>query len=256
MTSTLIGNLLAVALMHTLVWSASLWRRDVSIVDLFWGVGFILIGWRTLSAADASPLSYLLVAMVTLWGLRLSGYLTWRNWAKSEDSRYARMRERGGKWFPLTSLAIVFWLQALLTWIVALPLQTGILTSGEIGPLAVAGAVVWLVGLAFETIGDYQLARFKADPANRGKVMNRGLWHYTRHPNYFGDFLVWWGIYFASTQAGFVWWAVIGPLVMSVLLLRVSGVTLLESSLKSRLDGYDEYVRRTNAFFPWAPQKR
>lgn len=255
MTTALIGNLLTVVFMHTLVWLASVWRRDVSIVDLFWGVGFILIGWRTLSVADASPLSYLLVAAVTAWGLRLSGYLTWRNWGKPEDSRYARMRDRGGSWFPITSLAMVFWLQALLTWIVALPLQMGILAGGKIGAVATAGFVVWLAGLAFETLGDYQLALFKADATNRGKVMDRGLWGYTRHPNYFGDFLIWWGIYIVSTQAGFVWWTVIGPLVMSVLLMRVSGVALLESSLKSRLDGYDEYVRRTNAFFPWAPQK-
>ncbi len=254
MSSVLIGNLLAIAVMHALVWLWSLRRRDVSIVDLFWGIGFIVIGWRTLTVSDASSLSYLLVTMVTIWGVRLSGYLTWRNWGKQEDPRYARMRERWGKWFPVTSLGVVFLLQALLSWIVALPLQTGILLGGKIGSIAVVGVMLWLVGLAFESVGDYQLASFKADPANRGQVMNRGLWRYTRHPNYFGDFLVWWGIYLATTQAGFVWWTVIGPLVMSVLLLRISGVTLLESSLKSRLDGYEAYVQRTNAFFPWSPQ--
>lgn len=256
MDNELLGNLLAIAAMHTLVWLASLAKRDVSIVDLFWGIGFILIAWRTAGAAGFdSPLVGLLLAMVTLWGLRLSGYLVWRNWGKSEDARYAAMRERRGEGFWLESLFVVFLLQALLTWIVALPLQTGIRRGGEIGLLALAGALVWLAGVVFETVGDYQLARFKADASNRGRVMDRGLWRYTRHPNYFGDFLAWWGVYLASTQAGFVWWTLIGPVVMTVLLLRVSGVTLLESSLKSRLEGYDEYVRATPAFFPWFPRR-
>ena len=250
----MLSNLAAVLLMHSLVWLVSLAKRDVSIVDLFWGVGFALIAWLSGFAAAPTPLGWLLIAMVTVWALRLSGYLTWRNWGEPEDRRYAAMRQNWGPIFPLASLLIVFVLQAVLTWIVALPVQTAILRGGEIGLFAIAGLTIYLAGLFFESVGDYQLARFKADPANRGRVLDTGLWRYTRHPNYFGDFLVWWGIYLVSLQAGFVWWMLIGPVVMSILLMRVSGVTLLEKSLSQRLDAYGDYARRTNAFFPWPPR--
>lgn len=256
MSSILVSNLIAIVAMHSVVWLLSLWRRDASVVDLFWGVGFLLIAWLSISGVEnPSPLAWLLVVLVTVWALRLSTYLTWRNWGESEDRRYAKMRTHWGDWFPLVSLLTVFLLQAGLTWIVALPVQLGISTGGRVGIIAVIGATAWTIGLAFESIGDWQLARFKADPSNRGKVMDRGLWHYTRHPNYFGDFLVWWGLYLTSTQSGVFLVTLVAPILMSVLLMKVSGVTLLEGSLKSRVDGYEEYAQSTNAFFPWFTKK-
>lgn len=256
MASMLATNLIAILVMHSLVWLLSLWRRDASVVDLFWGVGFLLIAWLSIGGTeDPSPLGWLLTALVTVWALRLSTYLTWRNWGESEDRRYASMRRHWGNWFPLVSLLTVFLLQAALTWIIALPLQMGISVGGRIGVISQLGSAVWAIGLFFESIGDWQLARFKADPSNRGKVMDRGLWRYTRHPNYFGDFLVWWGLYLASTQSGVFLATLVAPMLMSVLLMKVSGVTLLEGSLKSRVAGYEDYARSTNAFFPWFPKK-
>lgn len=254
MLLNLLINLAAVLLMHSLIWLASLAKRDVSIVDLFWSIGFVLIAWLSVSSAEASSLSRLLAVMVTVWAIRLSLYLTWRNWGEPEDRRYAAMRQNWGPSFPLASLGVVFGLQALLTWIVAFPLQTAIHRGGEIGGLALLGLVVFSIGFFFETVGDYQLARFKADPSNQGRVLDSGLWRYTRHPNYFGDFLVWWGVYLATLQAGFVWWTLIGPVIMSILLMRVSGVTLLEKSLSKRLDAYGDYTRRTSSFFPRPPR--
>jgi steroid 5-alpha reductase family enzyme len=216
----------------------------------------LLIAWVSIGKVNnPSPLAWLLVAMVSVWALRLSGYLTWRNWGQSEDRRYAKMRVYWGNWFPLISLFTVFLLQAALTWIIALPVQMGILVGGRIGAVSAVGLTVWAVGLFFEAVGDWQLARFKADPSNQGKVMDRGLWRYTRHPNYFGDFLVWWGLYITSTESGVFLATLVAPLLMSVLLMKVSGVTLLESSLKSRVGGYEEYARSTNAFFPWFPRR-
>ena len=167
------------------------------------------------------------------------------------------MRRRYGARFPLVSLGLVFGLQALLMWIVSLPVQVAQVqdTPSGLTALDVLGATLWAVGLAFESIGDAQLARFKRDPANADRVMDRGLWRFTRHPNYFGDFLVWWGIYAIALATGDAWWTVIGPVVMSVLLLRVSGVTLLERSLRKRRPGYEEYARRTSAFVPRPPRR-
>ncbi len=252
----LLMNLAIVAAVLFLLWLVSLPLRNASIVDIFWGLGFVLVAWASLvigGAASFGPL--LIVTLVTVWGLRLAGYLAWRNIGKPEDYRYRQMREHHGTRFPLVSLFTVFALQGLLLWIISLPVQVAIL--GEPGGQAYEwagwrwlGVALWMLGLFFEGVGDWQLARFKARPENRGRVMNRGLWRYTRHPNYFGDFLVWWGLYVVTAQSGSWWWTIIGPLLMSFLLLRVSGVRLLESSLKHRVDGYREYVQTTNAFFP------
>lgn len=240
------------------VWLISLPLRDVSIVDIAWGLGFVLIAWVALAVTGPPSERRLLLAIcTTVWGVRLSGYLGWRNFGQPEDFRYRKMRSKYGRWFPLLSLFIVFGLQGVLMWIVSLPLQTGQLAghSQSVGVLGILGAIVWFVGLAFESIGDFQMARFKSDPANKGEVMNRGLWRYTRHPNYFGDFLVWWGLYLISFGDGEMWWSIVGPVVMSILLMKISGVTLLEKSLSDRLNGYEEYVARTNAFFPGPPKQ-
>jgi steroid 5-alpha reductase family enzyme len=247
-----------------LLWLVSLAARDASLVDIFWGPGFVLVAWAVLLWVGDHDLPdgggarrWLLVSLVTVWGLRLGGYLARRNLGKGEDYRYVAMREKAGKRFWLVSLFKVFLLQGLLMWIVSLPVQAGQLpsTPDGLGPLAVAGAVVWGIGLFFEAVGDAQLARFKADPANKGKVMDQGLWRYTRHPNYFGDFMVWWGIYLVALEGHGTWWSLAGPLLMSFLLLRVSGVALLEKTITTRRAGYEEYIRRTSAFFPRPPRR-
>ena len=240
------------------VWAISLILRDVSIVDLVWGAGFVFIAWVSFLLTGApTAQKWIIVGLTSLWGIRLTGYLAWRNLGKPEDFRYHEMREKHGTGFSLRSLFTVFGLQGMIMWVVSLPLQAGQCENNQdrIGILAVLGMVLWSVGFLFESVGDWQLARFKADPDNAGQVMDRGLWRYTRHPNYFGDFLVWWGLYCVSFGRGTAWWSVIGPIVMSVFLLRVSGVTLLESSLKTRKKGYESYIRRTHAFFPLPPKR-
>jgi steroid 5-alpha reductase family enzyme len=195
--------------------------------------------------------------MTTIWGLRLAGYLAWRNLGHGEDYRYRAMRKRWGSRFTLISLVTVFAFQGLMMWIVSLPVQLGQAdaTPEQIGVLAWIGVAVWVVGLGFETIGDAQLARFKADPTNAGKVMDRGLWRYTRHPNYFGDACVWWGIALVAAETGSGAWGLIGAALMTLLLRRVSGVTLLEKSLVKRREGYTEYVARTSPFIPRPPKR-
>jgi steroid 5-alpha reductase family enzyme len=251
-----LANLLAIAMAVTALWGVSLLRKDASIIDIFWGLGFVLIAWLSLSISDASsPRTLILVLLVSVWGLRLSSYLAWRNLGKSEDYRYAAMREHHGKRFPFVSLLTVFGLQGALMWIISLPVQVGIVRVQEWNVLAAIGVLLCVIGVFFEAVGDYQLARFKANPTNKGCVMNQGLWRYTRHPNYFGDFLVWWGFYLLAAEPGSWWWTIIGPLLMSWLLIRVSGVRLLEDSLRSRVTGYVAYVGSTSAFFPLPPKQ-
>ena len=186
----------------------------------------------------------------------MAGYLAWRNIGHGEDYRYKNMRKHWGAKFPVVSLITVFGLQGTLMWIVSLPVQLGQSdATPDVGAVAIIGALVYLVGLFFEVVGDAQLARFKADPANAGTVMDRGLWKYTRHPNYFGDACVWWGIAIVAAETGTGAWGLIGAAVMSIFLRRVSGVTLLEKSLKKRRAGYEEYIARTSAFIPRPPRK-
>jgi steroid 5-alpha reductase family enzyme len=194
--------------------------------------------------------------MVGVWGVRLGGYLAKRNIGHGEDWRYKAMRKKKGPKFGLISLMTVFGLQGLLMWIVSLPVQFGNAddTPG-VGPIAVMGIIVWLVGLSFEAVGDMQLARFKKNPDNAGKVMDKGLWSLTRHPNYFGDALLWWGIGLVGAETGSGVIGLVGPLVMTVFLLRVSGVPMLERSLMKRREGYAEYVARTSGFIPRPPKK-
>lgn len=254
----LLTSAAVIAAAMLLLWLLSLVVRDASIVDIFWGLGFVLTAWVVFVFADgAEPRRWLLASLTTLWGLRLSGYLAWRNLGKGEDFRYVAMRRRWGRRFWIVSLFQVFLLQGALMWVVSLPVQAGQVpaTPQTLGWPALLGTLMWMAGLSFETIGDLQLARFKADPANRGRVMDRGLWRYTRHPNYFGDFLVWWGLYLVALEAAGTWWTFLGPLLMSVLLIRVSGAALLEKTIGTRRPGYEEYVRRTSGFFPRPPKR-
>ncbi len=239
----------------TLVWLLSLLRRDASIVDIFWGPGFVVLAWlyRDLGASE-SLRATLVPVLVTIWGLRLALHILWRSRGKGEDPRYQAMRKRRGARFPLLSLPIVFWLQAVLMWIVAMPLLAAQTASTPWSWLDSLGVALFAVGFFFEAVSDLQLSRFRADPANAGRVMDRGLWRLSRHPNYFGDATLWWGLgCFALAVPGGAW-TLLGPALMSLLIVRVSGVTLLERGLSAR-PGYDDYVRRTSAFFPWPPKR-
>jgi steroid 5-alpha reductase family enzyme len=190
---------------------------------------------------------------VAIWAIRLAGYITWRNWGEGEDHRYQAIRARNQPNFEWKSLYLVFVLQAVLAWIVSLSLLAAIASERPWGWLDTLGVAVAVFGIVFEAVGDAQLAAFKARPENRGQVMNLGLWHYTRHPNYFGEFCVWWGFYLMALSAG-GWWAILSPLLMSVLLMKVSGVTLLEKDIGERRPAYRDYIARTNAFFPGMPR--
>jgi steroid 5-alpha reductase family enzyme len=248
---------LVIAVLMVGTWLVSLALKNASIVDIVWGLGFVLVAWAVRLTTDGVPTRQnLLVAMTTVWGLRLGGYLFWRNHGKGEDYRYRAMRKHWGPRFSLISLGTVFGLQGVLMFTVSLPVQLGQKpTSPDVGWLAGVGVAVWLVGIFFEWVGDAQLARFKADPTNQGKVMNRGLWKYTRHPNYFGDACVWWGIALVAAETTLGRFGLIGALVMTILLRRVSGVVLLEKSLSRRKEGYAEYIAATSPFVPRPPKK-
>jgi len=249
--------LLALALVLTLGvlgWGVSLWRRDVSIVDSLWSLMFVLTAVAYLyGAAQTGPRAYLVLVLVSVWAIRLSAYITWRNWGSGEDYRYQEIRANNEPNFEVKSLYIVFGLQGVLAWIISLPLLAAVAGQSALGWLDILGVAFWLTGVVFEAGGDFQLARFRADPENEGRVLDTGLWRYTRHPNYFGDFCVWWGFYLLAISAG-GWWSIVSPLLMSVLLLRVSGVTMLEKNMEERRPDYARYVNTTNAFFP-GPRK-
>lgn len=248
----------AVVTLMVLTWILSLILKDASIVDIGWGFGFVVIAWVAFAVGDGYDGRKWLVAILTsAWGLRLSGYLFWRNAGKGEDYRYRAMRKRWAPRFPLISLFTVFGFQGVLMWVVSMPTQVAQLSGmpGSLNALDFIGAVVWAVGFLFEAIGDFQLARFKADPASAGKVMDRGLWKFTRHPNYFGNSVLWWGLFLIAMARPANILVIFAPVVMTVLLTRVSGVPLLEASLKRRREGYAEYIARTSSFLPMPPKK-
>ena len=250
-------SLIAALVMMTLVWAVSLARRDASIVDVFWGLGYVLAGGIYYLGAEEHTLrGTLILGLVTLWALRLSLYILWRNWGHGEDYRYREMRERHTGTFAVWSLFVVFWFQALLLWAISMPLyQAQNPEPASLGFLDGLGIALFMVGFAFEAGGDWQLARFRGNADNKGKVLDQGFWRYTRHPNYFGDAVVWWGFFcFAAATPG-GWWTVYSPVLMTFLLMRVSGVTLLEKKLHETKPAYRDYAEQTNAFFPWPPTK-
>lgn len=259
LTLSVLGwNFLALLTMMVAGWTISLIFRNVTIVDTLWGLGFVLVAGITFSVADGYPQrKWLLAGLTTLWGLRLSAHLSWRNWGAGEDQRYGAWRKASGKRFWIVSLFKIFILQAVFLWIISLTLQ-----FGQLSPLParltwtdVSGLSIWAVGFYFETVSDWQLARFKSDPNNKGKVMSRGLWAYSRHPNYFGEFLIWWGIFLITLSTPNSWWTVISPLVITAVLLKMTGIPLTEKSIVDHRPGYREYMKQTNAFFPWFPKK-
>lgn len=254
----LLETLLAAAAFMVVAWLVSLPKKDASIVDAFWGPAFVLIAAVAYGETEGyDARRWLILGLVALWGLRLGGYLLKRNLEMGEeDHRYRAIRQRTGPLFPVASLVIVFLFQAALSWFISFPLQVGIAADGPkaLGWLDALGVLFFAVGFVFEAGGDWQLARFKADPSNEGKVLDTGLWRYTRHPNYFGDFMIWWGFFLIALAVPGGWKTVLSPIVMSVLLMKVSGVTLLEKKLTTSREGYREYVERTNAFFPGPPR--
>ena len=241
-------------LVAAIFWLISLLRNDVSIVDSLWSLMFLLVALVYSGMSDLSgPREVLILVLVAVWALRLSAYITWRNHGHPEDYRYQEIRANNEPGFRYKSLYIVFVLQAVLAWIISLPLAGAIAGQSAIGFLDYAGIALFLTGLFFEAVGDLQLSRFRKDPGNAGKVLDKGLWRYTRHPNYFGNFTIWWGFYLIALSAG-AWWTVISPLLMTFLLLKVSGVALLEKDINGRRPQYRQYIRSTNAFFPGFPR--
>ncbi len=247
----------AILSMMTILWLISVKIKNVSIVDLFWGFGFVVAGAvYYISTEGLEARKILLMSMVALWGLRLSIHLTLRNHGKGEDFRYQKFRRDFGEhrywWYSFFS---VFLLQGILMWLISAPLLGAqFYTGNELGILDFTGVAIWIIGFIFEAGGDIQLARFKENPANKGKVLNTGFWHYTRHPNYFGDAAVWFGYGLICISAG-SYWPVLGSVLMTALIIKVSGVALLEKTLNTTKPGYQEYVRRTSAFIPWFPRK-
>lgn len=239
----------------TLLWLLSLRLRDASIVDPFWGPGFLLVALTWAVVAD--PLTargILVVVLVGAWATRLGLHLLGRNRREGEDPRYAAWREEHGPSFWWVSLFKVFWLQAAILWIVAIPLLVSVTSAEPVGAWAALGAAVSLAGLLTEAVADAQLRRFRRDPANQGAVLDSGLWRYSRHPNYFGNSVLWWGLWLVAVGAG-GWWTVFSPVLMTFLLVRVSGVALLEKDMEERRPAYADYVRRTSAFVPWPPDE-
>jgi steroid 5-alpha reductase family enzyme len=244
------ATLFAILVISVVSWLFSVIKKDVSFVDSLWSLFFLVAA--AIFAIDAQPLSgrgALVLSLVAIWALRLSIYITARNWGQPEDYRYQAIRANNEPGFAFKSLYIVFGLQGVLAWVIALPLFPAITSDSALSIVDVIAAMLWLVGFLFEAVGDYQLSRFKARADSKGRVLDTGLWRYTRHPNYFGDFCIWWSFYLFAVASG-SWWSILSPILMSLLLLKVSGVAMLEKTISDRRPEYAEYIRRTNAFFP------
>lgn len=251
---------LAVITLFSLVWALHVKKRDAGVVDFFWGVGFALIAWLTIALrGEASVAGLVLAGLVTLWAARLTAHMVWRHQHMGgEDARYAAMRAKGGPDWWWRSLFTLYWLQASIQWVLAAPVHAGLLgAAAEIsGPLIGLGIALFAVGFVIEAVADHQLWAFKARPANRGRLMTEGLFRWSRHPNYFGETVLWWGLGLVSVAASGAWWALIGPGLITILLLKVSGVTLLDAHLSATKPGYADWAARTPAFLPRPPGRR
>ncbi|MCC6158319.1 MAG: DUF1295 domain-containing protein [Deltaproteobacteria bacterium] len=240
------------------VWIAGLIRRDASIVDTFWGLGFVMIASiANVLSHGYAPRRFLVLMLVGFWGLRLAWHIALRSVGRGEDPRYAAMRAKFGDAFWWKSLFVVFVLQGVLMWVIALPILVVQTADGpaRLGVVDGSGLLVFAAGLIIEMTADQQLVEFRARPENRGRVLDTGLWRWSRHPNYFGECLIWWGLWLLCSSAPFGFWTIVSPIVVTVLLVRVSGVPMLEGHLRTNRPGYDDYVRRTSAFVPWFPKQ-
>lgn len=250
-----VDGLAVLMLITFMTWIVSLFKHDVSIVDSVWAGFFLAAVWVWWLAPLANgPRSQACLLLVTVWAIRLSAYLTWRNHGQPEDRRYRDIRARNQPHYPLKSLFIVFALQAVLAWIIilaALPVLKSQIPWSWIDGL---GVVVFLTGVGFESLADWQMAQFKKHPHSDGGVLNRGLWRYSRHPNYFGECVVWWGFYLMAVGAEAPFWLIVSPLLITFLLVKVSGVPLLEQDIAQRRPAYLDYIRRTSSFIPRPPR--
>jgi steroid 5-alpha reductase family enzyme len=230
-------------------------RKDNSIADIAWGPGFILVAVTTFFTTNDFVLRQILVvSLVTIWGLRLAIRIYRRNRGKGEDPRYTKWREEWGSSFWIRSYLQIFILQGFFMWLISLPVMYIMAEStGSLGWLDLVGLVIWVTGFLFESTADRQLDRFLSDKSNRGKILDRGLWRYSRHPNYFGEVLQWWGIFVIALNLSGAWWTVVGPLTITWLILFVSGIPLLEKSMKQN-PAFQEYAKRTSVFVPMLPK--
>ncbi len=247
-------SLIAIGLFALLGWLLSLARNNVTHVDSMWSL-FLMLAVFVNAAfiADLTPRATVILVLVSVWALRLCFYLTVRNWGPHEDHRYVEIRHNNQPNFAFKSLYIVFGLQAILAWIISISLFGAVTSNAAINGLDYIGAALAISGLVCETLADWQLAAFKSNTSNKGKVLSSGLWRYSRHPNYFGECCVWWGFYLIALASG-AWWAIISPILMTLLLLKVSGVSLLESTIVERRPAYVDYIKNTNAFMPGFPK--
>ena len=250
--------LLIILVLMSFLWIVSIIVKNVSIVDFFWGLGFVITCvFYFLRTEGSETRKILLTIMAAIWGLRLSVYIAWRNKGKGEDFRYREFRKKYGEnryWW--ISFFQTFLLQGLLMWMISAPLL-GAQYFGAGKPLGILdciGVIFWFIGVSFEAGGDFQLAKFRSSPENKGKVLDSGFWKYTRHPNYFGDAAVWWGYGLICLAAG-SYIPVLGSLLMTGLIIKVSGVVLLEKTLVVQKPQYKEYIEKTSAFIPWFPKK-
>jgi steroid 5-alpha reductase family enzyme len=258
-----LGITLAVTLGCVLVlWLLSIPLKDVSIIDIFWGPAFAviaLVGYAVSDGHGIEERKLLVTALTSLWALRLGVYLFWRNHGKGEDPRYtAAFRARYATNLHFHTLTKVFLLQGIVAWLISIPVQFAqyLVTPPQLGIGAYVGTLVFAVGFLFEAVSDWQLARFKGNPANRGKVLDHGLWRYSRHPNYFGNACLWWGLWLVGCDHWMGLLLVFSPVLMTHFLLNVTGKKLLEKRMSRARPEYADYVARTPGFFPWFPRAR
>ncbi|MEO7053374.1 MAG: DUF1295 domain-containing protein [Rhizomicrobium sp.] len=257
MSHPILTALLAFGMM-TALWPLSVRLRDVSIIDILWAPAFAILAWSYVFVPPSIGMrGWIALVLITVWGLRLGTHILarWRRLGH-EDYRYAEIRRRNGSNFPFTSLFWIFWLQALLLWVISWPLQAALSGSRALNVMDMIAIAMIAAGILVEAIADTQLTRFRADSDSRGKVLDTGIWAWSRHPNYFGDFLMWWGFFALGIAAGGPWWTILGPIAMSALLIHYSGAGLMEDTIKNRRPGYADYVRRTSLFVPWPPRAR
>lgn len=255
-TSAFAMALAVLFIIAIILWVASRVKNDVGIVDSFWSLMILVAGLCFMFLAN-TPLTNrhgIVLVLLTVWALRLAVHISWRNRGQEEDRRYQTIRQNNQPNFELKSLYIVFLLQALLALVVALPLMSVFSSNSAINALDYFALALWFTGMFFETVGDLQLARFKTSSRNQDKVLDSGLWRYSRHPNYFGECCIWWAFFLFAVASGY-WWSIVSPLLMTLLLLKVSGVSLLENTITERRPEYASYRRTTSAFFPWIPDK-
>jgi steroid 5-alpha reductase family enzyme len=252
--ASLAWTALAVVLTMAVTFAIALRVGKHAVIDVTWGLGFAVVAVVSLAVTGTSPVALIAVAMVVLWGLRLAGHIFLRSRGHGEDPRYEALLSKASGSRNAYALQRVYLPQAVILWFVSWPVQAAVTGDDDPGALAWVGLAVWAIGLFFETVGDWQLQRFRDDPSNKGKVLDTGLWRYTRHPNYFGDATAWWGIWLVAADAG-GWWTVLSPVVMTWFLAKGTGAALLEKDIHNRRPEYVDYIRRTSGFVPLPPKK-